>query len=217
MEPQLKQKHLHNNPAFVLGNGRSRLSIDPTALLKLGTVYGCNAQYREFDPHYLIAVDVKMVNEIISAGYHKTHQVWTNPNKGISTKQHINFFSPHKGWSSGPTALWFAASQGHTEIYILGFDYQGLNGKFNNVYSDTFNYKKSSDAATFFGNWLSQTEKVIKEFKHTKFYRVIENDAFIPDKLGPALQNLSHIRFDDFENKFPDTIYSDQNHQKTTI
>jgi hypothetical protein len=33
-----------------------------------------------------------MVNEIIAAGYHKKHQVWTNPNKGIQTKHHINFF-----------------------------------------------------------------------------------------------------------------------------
>jgi hypothetical protein len=61
--------------------------------LNKGVVYGCNAQYREYNPHYLIAVDVKMVNEIVAAGYHKTHQVWTNPNKGIQTKVGINFFS----------------------------------------------------------------------------------------------------------------------------
>lgn len=182
-----------------------------------GVVYGCNAQYREYDPHYLIAVDVKMVNEIIDAGYHKTHQVWTNPNKGISTKKNINFFSPHKGWSSGPTALWFAASQGHQVIYIFGFDYQGLNGKFNNVYADTFNYKRSSDASTYFGNWLSQTEKTIKEFRHTKFFRVVEPDAFIPDKLGPGLSNLTHISYEDFEKIFPETIYHGQIDQKTTI
>ena len=201
----------------MLGNGTSRMAVDPKSLLDKGTVYGCNAQYREYEPHVLIAVDVKMVNEIIESGYHKTHQVWTNPNKGISTKNGINLFTPHKGWSSGPTALWHAASQGHREIYILGFDYQGLNGKFNNVYADTFNYKKSTDSATFHGNWLSQTEKVIKEFKAIKFYRVIEPGAFIPDKLGPQLSNLSHIRFEEFESKFPKTVYSDQTIQKTTI
>lgn len=217
MEHQLKQKHLHSNPAFIVGNGRSRLAIDTSSLLDRGIVYGCNAQYREYEPHYLIAVDVKMVNEIISAGYHKTHQVWTNPNKGISTKSNINFFNPHKGWSSGPTALWFAASQGHKEIYILGFDYQGLNGKFNNVYADTFNYKKSTDSATYFGNWLSQTEKVIKEFKNTKFFRVIEPGAFIPDKLGTHLTNLSHITINEFSEKLGITIYSNQIDQKTTI
>ena len=182
-----------------------------------GITYGCNAQYREFEPHYLIAVDVKMVNEIIEAGYHKKHQLWTNPNKGIQTKHSVNFFSPHKGWSSGPTALWFAATQEHRTIYIFGFDYQGIDGKFNNVYANTFNYKKSTDAATYHGNWLSQTEKVIKEFRHTQFFRVIESGAFIPDKLGPTLTNLSHITYDEFSRSFHDTIYSDQINQKTTI
>jgi hypothetical protein len=211
------RKNIASNPAFVVGNGRSRLPINPKELLKEGIVYGCNAQYREYEPHYLIAVDVKMVNEIIAAGYHKHHQVWTNPNKGIQSKQNINFFNPHKGWSSGPTALWFAASQGHREIYILGFDYQGVDGKFNNVYADTFNYKKSTDSATFFGNWLSQTEKVIKEFRSVKFYRVIDSGAFIPDKLGPLLSNLSHITVEDFGKRFGSTIYSDQIDQKSTI
>lgn len=182
-----------------------------------GVIYGCNAQYREFEPHYLIAVDVKMVNEIIESGYHKQHQVWTNPNKGIQTKHNINFFSPHKGWSSGPTALWFAASQGHLSIYFFGFDYQGLNGKFNNVYADTFNYKKSNDSATYYGNWLSQTEKVIKEFRHIHFFRVIEPNAFMPDKLGPTLTNLSHITYTEFSRSYPGAIYSDQINQKTTI
>jgi len=200
MHLQLKQPQ--NNPAFVLGNGTSRLAVDPSSLLNLGTVYGCNAQYREYDPHHLIAVDVKMVNEIIAAGYHKTHSVWTNPNKGITSKDSINFFQPHKGWSSGPTALWFAATNRHSEIYILGFDYQGLNGKFNNVYADTFNYKKSSDNATFHGNWLAQTEKVIKEFKNIKFYRVINPDAFIPEKLGSSLPNLEHIHYNKFLGQF---------------
>ena len=185
--------------------------------MELGTVYGCNAVYREIDPHYLVAVDVKMVNEIIAAGYHNTHQVWTNPNKGVTSKHNINFFTPHKGWSSGPTALWFAASQPHTDIYILGFDYQGVDGKFNNVYADTFNYKKSTDAATYHGNWLSQTEKVIKEFKQKNFYRVVETGAFIPDKLGPTLENLKHINYDDFISKFPSIRNVDQMTQKSTI
>jgi hypothetical protein len=212
------KKPKSNTPmAFVLGNGLSRLSINCVNLMPVGTVYGCNAQYREFAPHFLIAVDVKMVNEIVAAGYHKTNEVWTNPNKGILSKDRINFFSPHKGWSSGPTALWFAASRGASEIYILGFDYQGVNGKFNNVYADTFNYKKSTDSATYHGNWLSQTEKVIREFRHIKFFRVIAPGGFIPDKLGPLLPNLSHISTDEFGRKFPDTIYSDQNAQKSTI
>ena len=205
-----------NNTAFVLGNGKSRLTLNLEGLRGRGTIIGCNALYREFEPDFLVAVDVKMVNEIISAGYQKTHQVWTNPNKGIISKSGVNFFAPHKGWSSGPTALWFACTQGHKNVYIFGFDYQGLDGKFNNVYADTFNYKKSSDSATFFGNWLNQTEKTIKEYRTINFFRVAETGSFIPDKLR-NLPNLQHISFRDFENKHPGTIYSDEMIQKTTI
>jgi hypothetical protein len=216
MAHQQNQQKALNNIAFVLGNGTSRSCLKLDNLKTRGTVYGCNALYREFEPDHLIAVDVKMVNEIIGSGYHKTHSVWTNPNKGITSKQHINLFSPHKGWSSGPTALWFACTQGHKNIYIFGFDYQGINGKFNNVYADTFNYKKSTDSATFFGNWLNQTEKTIKEYRSVNFYRIADAGSFVPEKLS-TLPNLQHMTFEEFDKIFPDSIYFDQTIQKTTI
>jgi hypothetical protein len=173
--------------------------------------------YREFDPHHLIAVDVKMVNEIVASGYHKTHSVWTNPNNGLVTKHYLNLFNPHKGWSSGPTALWLACSHGPKEVFIFGFDYQGINGKFNNVYADTYNYKKSSDSATYHGNWLSQTAKVIKEFRTIKFTRVINPGDFIPDQLGPELPNLQHLTYSEFEKLYQNCTYTSENVQKTTI
>lgn len=214
---ELQLSHQFNNIAFVLGNGRSRLHLNPSSLLPLGTVYGCNAQYREFSPHFLIAVDAKMVNEIIDSGYHKTNSVWTNPNSSIKSKENINLFNPHKGWSSGPTALWMAAKSGHNEIYILGFDYEGINGKFNNVYADTYNYRTSDSRATYYGNWLNQTERIIKEFNQITFFRVISDNAFLPEKLTQGLKNLKHIDYKEFNRKFPETIYSDQIDQKTTI
>lgn len=213
----MKNQPQNKNIAFVLGNGTSRLRLKHEELRLHGTIFGCNAIYREFNPDYLIAVDVKMVNEIIASGWHKRHSVWTNPNKGVNTKKHINFFSPHKGWSSGPTALWFACQQNFKEVFIFGFDYKGINGKFNNVYADTYNYKKSTDTATFHGNWLNQTEKTIKEFRTVQFVRIIEPGSFIPDQLGPHHKNLRHMTFEDFEKIFPKTIYTDQIDQKTTV
>lgn len=217
MANHLQKQQPQNNTAFVLGNGTSRLRLNLENLKGKGTIIGCNAIYREFEPDHLVAVDVKMVNEIIGSGYNKTHSVWTNPNKGIVNRTNINFFSPHKGWSSGPTALHFAAQLNHKTIYFFGFDYQGVNGRFNNVYADTFNYKKSSDTATFFGNWLNQTDKTIKEFKSITFYRVAESGGFIPDKLNSNHINLHHITFEEFEKKFPNSIYSNEMIQKTTI
>jgi hypothetical protein len=204
MESHLRQPN-NTSIAFVIGNGTSRNGINLNQLKNFGTVYGCNAQYRDYNPHYLIAVDVKMVNEIITSGYHLTNSVWTNPNKGVATKSNINFFNPHKGWSSGPTALWLSTKHNHKEIYILGFDYQGINGKFNNVYADTHNYKKSNDNQTYYGNWLSQTETIVKENTNIKFYRIVKEDSFIPDRLK-SYSNFLHLNYNEFVEKYSKTI-----------
>jgi len=89
--------------SFVLGNGLSRTSVNLTNLKSHGKVYGCNALYREYDPDYLVAVDVKMVLELNKNKYQQRNsQVWTNPNKAYSNMSSFNFFQPSKGWSSGP-------------------------------------------------------------------------------------------------------------------
>lgn len=206
------------NVAFVLGNGRSRLNIDVNLLPLFGTVYGCNALYREFSPRHLVAVDVKMINEIISTGYHLTHAVWTNPNSGVSSADNINFFDPHKGWSSGPTALWLAAQHNYTTIYILGFDYEGIEGKFNNVYADTVNYKKKIESATYHGNWLNQSHAVITEYRRTTFIRVVDNNPYIPSILHSAVRpNLTHIDYAQFCSLFSIETANSKICQKSTV
>lgn len=186
--------------AFVLGNGTSRKPINLDLLKVLGKVYGCNALYRSFDPDYLIAVDVKMVLELNKAGYQrKNHNVWTNPNKSLLKYSGFNFFNPSKGWSSGPTALWLASQHGYDQIYILGFDYKGLNEgtRFNNMYADTTNYKKSTEGATFFGNWMRQTQHVIRDHPHIQYTRVIAPDNYNPPELN-KFDNYSTVAVDEF-------------------
>jgi len=197
------QPHRLANTAFVLGNGTSRKHINPEDLNKFGKIYGCNALYREYAPDYLVAVDVKMVIEISKAGYQNRNVVWTNPNKSFSRISNLNFFKPAKGWSSGPTALYLACQHGYKKIYILGVDYKGLDSgkKVNNLYADTANYKKSSDGATYYGNWLKQTKKVISEYSNIQFVRVIQSDNFCPEELN-NLTNLKHMKYEDFEKIF---------------
>jgi hypothetical protein len=186
--------------AFVLGNGRSRLSIDCSKLKHYGTVYACNAIYRDFLPDHLVAVDVKMVLELIQNNVLEQVPVYTNFNNRFKDTANLNIFKPSKGWSSGPTALWLASTHVYDEIYILGFDYQGLenNKKVNNVYADTPNYKRSTDPATFFGNWLRQTEMVVKEFAGVKYYRVSNTETFDP---GFNISNLVNIDYNTFLNQ----------------
>lgn len=181
-----------NGTAFVVGNGTSRNGIDINNLHRHGVIYGCNALYRQHRPDYLIAVDVKMILEINKEGYNVHNQVWTNYNKAYENLKNLNYFKPSKGWSSGPTALHMATQNGFKTIYILGFDYKGLDDgrKFNNMFAGTHNYKKPTDGATYYGNWLKQTKTVIEQNPTVQYVRVVEPNTFMP----PELNNLSNLR-----------------------
>lgn len=186
--------------AYVLGNGTSRKDIALDNLKNYGKVYGCNALYREYDPDYLIAVDAKMIFEIARNNYQLTHSVWTNPNRTYSKIKGLNLFEPSKGWSSGPTALDLASTHGHSEIYILGFDFQGLDEKLNNIYANTPNYKKSTDNATYYGNWTRQTYMVISKNPKKRYIRVVTKEQRFVPKDYENLSNLAHISVDEFKN-----------------
>jgi hypothetical protein len=189
--------------AFMIGNGKSRLNYNIQKLKDYGTVYGCNALYRDMLPDYLIAVDTPMLKEIVEAGIPSKTNVWTNPRKH-NEQFDVNFFRPGRGWSSGPTALWMASEHKHLEIYILGFDYASKDKKLNNVYGSTPNYKDKEAVYTFFGNWERQTMETITAHPNIKYYRILTYVySFIPDKLQ-HISNLEHINISEFKEKYPD-------------
>lgn len=171
--------------AFVVGNGTSRSPINLSILKNHGTVYACNAVYREFSPDYLVAVDPKMVVEICENNYQLKNKVWTNDNRRYQKYKNLNYFEPSQGWSSGPTALWLASQHKHETIYILGFDYKGLDDgkRVNYIFAGTKNYKAKDANATYYGNWLRQTKKVITDNRNINYVRVIAPNSFNPPEL----------------------------------
>ena len=198
--------------AFVLGNGQSRKGIDLNNLKEKGTVFACNAVYRTHQPHWLVAVDPKMMLEIAETDYVVHNKVYSNYNRQYEKHQklldHVTWSKPSLGWSSGPTALRLACEQGFKEIYILGFDYQGLavdanknRFNFNNIYGDTRNYKRSNDQATFFGNWMNQTKKCLQDFKDVQFHRVMPAGGYQPKGLEWK-DNIDHPSTEEFLEKF---------------
>ena len=198
-----------SNIAFVLGNGESRRGIEIDDLMEKGTVFACNGVYRTHRPHFLIAVDPKMIHEIAETDYMLHNKVWSNFNEQYRKNQKImdfvQWFKPSLGWSSGPTALRMACEQGFKEIYILGFDYQGhKDGQrfiLNNIFGDTRNYKRKKDEATFFGNWMNQTKRCLKDFPGVKFHRVIPEGWFKPKDLEWA-GNIDHPTTEELLAKF---------------
>ena len=77
----------------------------------------------------------------------------------------------------------------------MGFDYEGENGKFNNVYANSKNYKQSTDIATYYGNWMRQTEKVIRDNKHIRYYRLVGDKYFDPSWHFSNFKHLSYVDF----------------------
>ena len=179
--------------AFVLGNGKSRLVLDLDQLKSVGTVYGCNALYREFTPDVLISTDPGISEEIQNSGYSLRNLHYTRkpiPGKGSRKIEH------NYGFSSGPIALTYAALSQATTIYFAGFDLTGIGDKFNNVYENTAHYKNSEDKATFYGNWVRQIDSIVNQHPLKKFIRLVTQETFTPPDWNSS--KYSETSYDDF-------------------
>ena len=182
--------------AIVLGNGTSRRGLDLEKLKTLGKVYGCNALYRDFSPDVLIATDEGISQEIQNSGYARTHEFYTRKPLPGSGAQKITL---NYGYSSGPVALSYASAISNIKtIYILGFDYAGVDKKFNNMYADSPHYKRSADPETYYGNWIDQTLTIVRQHPKVQYIRVIPENALIPDKFKNQA-NLDHMDLAKFQ------------------
>jgi hypothetical protein len=162
--------------AFVLGNGQSRRNINLELLKTQGVVYGCNALYRDFVPHVLVATDTLISKEIQMSGYSQQNKFYTRrPIDGLGA---IKIESRYFGFSSGQVAVSLAAAAGHELIYLLGFDMgPNTDGKFNNVYAGTEFYKRVGADPTFTGNWKKQLCQILDDFPHYSFVRVAGSET----------------------------------------
>ena len=185
--------------AFVLGNGISRQAVDLNQLKTLGTIYGCNAIYREFVPDVLISTDAPISERIKMEGYSQQQVHYTR--KPLPDSGARQIVQKYFGFSSGPVAVGQAALDGAVAIYLVGFDMGPTrNGRFNNCYADTEFYKKSSANPTFTGNWVNQIKTIARDFPKVSFFRITgDTTAEIRDLLGVA--NLAHMTMVEFQRR----------------
>lgn len=157
--------------AFVLGNGVSRRPVPVERLRYLGTVYGCNALYREFTPDVLVATDRPISEAIQASGYAARNRFYTRKPVANTGAQRVP--QDYYGYSSGPIAIAIAAQDGFKRIYLLGFDL-GANeqNQFNNIYAGTEFYKNLGSAPTYTGNWIRQMCRIAGDFPRAEFIRV---------------------------------------------
>ena len=118
---------------WVIGNGQSREGF---ALNQLNeATIGCNAVHRDFTCDEYVAVDRRMVDEILrnekNAGrtiytredwidnYKKRNQIKALPTLPFTG---LNKSDQPFHWNSGPYAVLIAALKSPKQVYMLGFD-----------------------------------------------------------------------------------------------
>lgn len=188
--------------AFVLGNGRSRLAIDPYELKQHGTLFGCNAAYRDCPLDYLVAVDGPIIYEIMQAKAHHDIPFYIANNKHIVDEQ-VNRIDPNLPgmMDSGSLAIILTQELGFRDVYLCGFDYKSSNHMHNNVYADTANYKRSTDPHVLDAteqSWYYRQMILFQRYPNTLFTRINGND-YEPPFTAP---NFASIHINTFIDKY---------------
>jgi len=181
--------------AFVLGNGKSRLAVDLNQLKTHGQVYGCNALYKEFTPDVLVATDPGISEEIQRSGYALANKFYTRKPLSESGANQIREFY---GYSSGPVALSLACKDKNHKIFMLGFDLNSVDGKFNNVYAGQQWYKEANAEPTYYGNWVKQIAEIANNYP-VQIVRVTEN-SYVDPKEWQMIRKVSITMFLDAIN-----------------
>lgn len=159
-----REKYL-TDPVFLIGNGASRKDFDLERLRPIGTIIGCNAIYRDFNPDILIAIDSKMLNEINAAKYGQKEGenafVITPHNRSVNVANSTRYKTSKFNTSGAFAMRLIKDSMRPKRCYMLGMD--GFPG---NVYDGTKNYamhtlKNFSGVHRFYLEILNQSEDTV--------------------------------------------------------
>lgn len=189
--------------AFVLGNGRSRLAIDPWELKEHGTLFGCNAAYRDCPLDYLVAVDNFMITEILDCHAHYNIPFYVNDKHTWITDTRVNRIDTKMSglMDSGTLALLLTQQLGFKDVYLCGFDYVSNNKFHNNIFADTANYKRTTDQHVLEvtkESWYQRQMILFNRYPDTLFTRVNGNDFEPPFQAD----NFASIHIDTFIDKY---------------
>ena len=128
--------------AFIIGNGVSRKPIDLHQLKDEGTIFGCNALYRDFlDYDYLISIDNEIIDEVTVEA--KDERLIIPPEE---ERWELN--GSGKRSNAGMNAMLEAIRRNHNKLYCLGFDFLVRDDiSTDNIYKNSFAYGPATHAS----------------------------------------------------------------------
>jgi hypothetical protein len=194
------------NQAVVLGNGTSRLAFDLAHIRRhkgglLGVnrlqSYGCNALYRDFAPDFLITNGDAIVKEIANSGYTKEHIVYAHADAVLKYPGQFYLIPQNIHLDAGALAAYMAAFDGHTKVFLLGFDGYDVPMQVDNVYTGTACYPLPNEIhnGEFLGRSLTN---VVKAYGDVEFIRVMPRATWNMYYSLKSLPNFRQINYRDF-------------------
>ena len=104
----------------------------------------------------------------------------------------------YSGWSAGPIAVrMMLEDHNPSEIYMIGFDMNSIDGKVNNVYKGTSNYVPQDVSETPSVNWKNQHIQNFKTYPNVKFFHV--SPEWIDIEEWKDFDNVDYLTFDDLQ------------------
>jgi len=185
----------------VIGNGQSREGF---ALNQISNfTIGCNAIHRDFVCDEFVAVDRRMVDEILRNDAAKSKIIYTRDDwidhyarhKRVHSLPKIPFTGINKHdqafhWNSGPYAVLIAALKNSSEIELLGFDLWSKTSFVNNVYKGTPNYAGAHDRRVAPDFWIFQLKNIFEHFNTITFIQCQPENWRIPEH-WKGIKNLT--------------------------
>ena len=192
--------------AACIGNGESRLGFDLNLIGRhrggiLGAdrlqSYGCNALYRDFPPDFLVATG-NSVKEIAESGYCVSHIVYTNGQNIIEYPDQFYLIPQNPSYNAGAIAAYLACFDGHTKVFLLGYDFNHGVEPSNNVYKGSAGYVNADVLQDNTKFWAMTLTHVIRTYPEVDFVRVMPTKNYwIPDEFV-SLPNFRQIDYRDF-------------------
>jgi len=176
--------------AVVIGNGESRqgFNLQHIANHKGGLLaadklqsYGCNALYRDFTPDFLVAIGDTIVDEIAQSEYTKDNICYATSESVLKYPEQFYLVPQNLHYDAGALAAYLACFDGHTKVFLLGFDNYPGPETTNNIYKDTNGYPANNHVLN--GDFFTKSlNMVMTTYSDVEFIRVMPNTAaYIPD------------------------------------
>ena len=193
--------------AFIVGNGPSRSKFDLNKLKGHGTIYGCNALYRDFDCDYLVAIDKPIIEEIENSDYPKARFIVPPLEEQFEDPQ----YNPYARYRSnaGINAMLEAIKAKYNVLYCLGFDFMLKSPKLSlgNLYDGTNAYGIQTRSRYVDNlNRVKYMQFIARKYNKVKFKFVVPRYGNKDEYHNLNAKNVFGVFYDSFEQSLQQDV-----------